>query len=284
MDPKADGYEFSDLVNKTVIESVAFWIVQEHDLSSKSALGSFSVRQNISLLMLSSFLGQAELVSTILNTSTANLDQDYKGVHNAAPLHVAIAGGHFEAVHVLVKAWANVDITTWVLPPLMIAILIGNIEIVEDLIEAGADVNASDVNGKTSLHFATFVGSEIMASMLVDAKANIDPLDNGNLTPLLFGLILIEADDKNISSVKGTGYNEVIILLIDAGADVNIRTPWTGEVPLHYVAETARIDIVAKLLSAGADPNIIDNLVGDTPLTSGYRWGFDLNLDHFTYL
>ena len=60
--------------------------------------------------------------------------------------------------------------------------------------------------------------------------------------------------------------------------------PGTGRVPLHYAAITARIDIVSKLLNAGADPNIIDNLVGDTPLTSGYRWGFDLNLDHFTYL
>ena len=59
---------------------------------------------------------------------------------------------------------------------------------------------------------------------------------------------------------------------------MNIVTPGTGKVPLHYMAITAQTDIVEKLLLAGADPNILDD-DGLTPLTVGYNWGFDMNLN-----
>ena len=42
---------------------------------------------------------------------------------------------------------------------------------------AGADVNASDSEGRTALHFACGYGEMKCAEMLIDAKANADAVD-----------------------------------------------------------------------------------------------------------
>lgn len=60
-------------------------------------------------------------------------------------------------------------------------------------------------------------------------------------------------------------------LLLDAGADPNMRTPGgTLTTPLHHAANHA--DSTARLLSAGADPTIAD-ANGDTPLDLAERDG-----------
>lgn len=55
-------------------------------------------------------------------------------------------------------------------------------------------------------------------------------------------------------------------IMINRGADVNVRD-WSGQSPLMYAVETRiPLDIVARLLAAGADSHIKDNF-GQTPLT-----------------
>ena len=59
------------------------------------------------------------------------------------------------------------------------------------------------------------------------------------------------------------GIPDLVVRLIDAGADINSKCD-DGRSALHMAAKDGRSDIAELLLSRGADPNIAD-ADGDTP-------------------
>jgi ankyrin repeat protein len=61
------------------------------------------------------------------------------------------------------------------------------------------------------------------------------------------------------------GHLEIVIFLVDAGADVNGLSA-KGGAPLHFAAHFGRRDVVEYLLGAGADPDLVDPNTGQTPL------------------
>ena len=70
--------------------------------------------------------------------------------------------------------------------------------------------------------------------------------------------------------------NDVVRLLIDAGADVNAATDVVGWTPLHLAAadpEDEAVGTVETLLAAGADPNARTRVGGWTPLFVASRRG-----------
>lgn len=52
------------------------------------------------------------------------------------------------------------------------------------------------------------------------------------------------------------GHIQIVKQLIARGADVNQKCPKKGNTPLHYAAESNRLEIVETLLRAGADRKI----------------------------
>ena len=66
--------------------------------------------------------------------------------------------------------------------------------------------------------------------------------------------------------VKRNGPNdpEIVQILIDAGANVNVKDAF-GDAPLHIAVEENHINMVQILVDAGADVNVRDKW-GDTPL------------------
>ncbi len=66
------------------------------------------------------------------------------------------------------------------------------------------------------------------------------------------------------------GRVEIVRMLIDAGANVNVQTNY-GKTPLHWAAWNGRVEVVRMLIGAGADVNLKDN-DGWTPLhvAAGY--------------
>ena len=67
---------------------------------------------------------------------------------------------------------------------LMSAIVEQKIELVKHLISLSCNVNASDIQGLTPLHFAAIYDNEAIASLLVEHGANIDAQDDQGNTPL----------------------------------------------------------------------------------------------------
>jgi len=70
------------------------------------------------------------------------------------------------------------------------------------------------------------------------------------------GDIFSAVEDGNISKLQS---------LISAGADVKARTKW-DETPLHIAADRGNVEIAKVLLEHGADINVRNNKRGDTPL------------------
>jgi ankyrin repeat protein len=56
-----------------------------------------------------------------------------------------------------------------------------------------------------------------------------------------------------------SGLVEMCALLIERGADLNIRDSETGCTALHWSVKGGRTDICALLLQHGADPDILEN-------------------------
>jgi ankyrin repeat protein len=165
------------------------------------------------------------------------------------PLHWAADRGRLETARLLLERGAEVDSredrgTT----PLFSAVWRGHLDLVEPLLEAGADVNACASDGETPLHrvpWSRHRGPEI-GSRLLDAGADPNGGESG-FTPLhqaailrsLVGVerLLASGADPNIHSPDGlsvlhvaTAANspEVVMLLVEAGADTTQKHPEVG--------------------------------------------------------
>lgn len=96
-------------------------------------------------------------------------------------------------------------------------------------------------------------GSKIalIKSILRKTPAAVNAMDWLHLTPLQYAAM--------------EGNKAVTELLVQSGADVNIRQDIEGMTALHYAAQLDAPDIAKLLIDHGADVNIKDHY-GDTPL------------------
>ena len=67
---------------------------------------------------------------------------------------------------------------------------------------------------------------------------------------------------------------ELVDLLIQSGADIDVADHEDHKTPLYIAAELGNANIVRYLLGRGADPQISD-LFGDTPRDVAREKGFD---------
>ena len=118
------------------------------------------------------------------------------------------------------------------------------------LIEAKADLNATQVDGMTALHWAVYHDRTEIAQKLLAAGARATAANRYGVTPL---------------SLACTNGSETLVgPLLEAGADANSALHG-GEVVLMTAARTGKTGPVAKLLAQGARVDAADH-TGQTAL------------------
>lgn len=162
----------------------------------------------------------------------------------ASPLHEAVRRGDIGATTALLAAGADVNAlqtSGYRVPPLSIASRNGDEHMARLLTSNGANPNTRDEVGNTPLHAA--------------AGANAAP-------PSMTALLLSAGADPNVRGRKGatalwyaalSGRAEVVQLLVDHGANLNVQEEVGHSSPLDSAASLGHIAVVEVLLNAGAD-------------------------------
>lgn len=109
-----------------------------------------------------------------------------------------------------------------------------------ELIRDGSDIEATDAEGATPLHYAAEWGSVEGVTALLDRGARVDARRLDKATPLIL-------------ACDGT-QPQIADMLLQKGADINARSA-SGNSCLSNAATAGRLDIVRIALSHRADPN-----------------------------
>ena len=115
----------------------------------------------------------------------------------------------------------------------------------------GVDVNATEPDGATALHWAAHDGQADLARILLDAGAEVNATTR-------YGV-------QAVSLAAENGQAAILDELLRRGADPNAALPG-GETVLMTAARSGSVDAVRLLLVNGADPDVREPLRGQTPL------------------
>lgn len=146
------------------------------------------------------------------------------------------------------KAWLLTFLTAmllsagplWSRTSLMKAVIENDVTDIEKILsKSDPEVNESDDNGLTALHYAAFYGRMDAAKKLVEKGAAVDAQDRFGFTPLHLSILSIYAEMElqpdQLQIVRETK-NEITEFLISSGA--NVRTAsGNGVTPVHLALQ-----------------------------------------------
>lgn len=135
--------------------------------------------------------------------------------------------------------------------PLIAAARDGNRSTALALLGERADVNATEPDGTTALHYAVHNDDLEFAKRLLAAGAKADAANDYGSTPL--------------SEAAIVGNAKMLAALLDAGVDVDAKNA-DGQTALMVVARGGQLDAVELLLARGADVNAREQRKGQTAL------------------
>jgi hypothetical protein len=161
-----------------------------------------------------------------------------------SPLLLATRHNAIEAARALVDAGADVNaMDANHDSPFLCAATEGHLDILRMTLNSGADLDSVDANGGIALNPAAHNGHVATVHELLKTKINLNHVNNAGWTALLEAII--EGDG-------GTANIEIVRLLIEAGADVNIVDE-DGVTALTHARDNGHAEIVEMLRAAGAN-------------------------------
>ncbi len=119
------------------------------------------------------------------------------------------------------------------------------------LLQKKADVNATQVDGSTALHWAVYHDNLQAADVLIAAGANVKAVTREGVTPL--------------AMATQFGSLPMVERLLKAGADANERGP-NGETMVMFAARNGNPRLVELFAAAGVDVNAAEKLRQTTAL------------------
>ncbi|KAF3808983.1 hypothetical protein GCG54_00011175 [Colletotrichum gloeosporioides] len=173
--------------------------------------------------------------------------------------------------------------------------------IIDNLLRESADVNCQGRDGKTPLHYASMEGNDSIASVLIEAGANLDVTDTLGNTPLLWavrnGGLAITQNLWVISNKRlRDNYGRTALHLAALSGAVNVpewlitkdeadKEAWDRAKyrPLHWAAQNGHEEIADLLINKGVVKDAKSS-TGYTPLhcatVNGYTRIIALLLKH----
>ena len=113
-------------------------------------------------------------------------------------------------------------------------------EALRTLLQQGASVNATEADGTTALHWASYRDDLESADVLLRAGAKVNTANDLGVTPLW------------TASLNGSA--AMVRRLLQAGANPNLAL-LAGETPVMVASRSGNPDVVEQLLAKGANPN-----------------------------
>lgn len=179
-------------------------------------------------------------VQTLVKNGVNINTQDVRG---RTALLVAVEKHDVESAKVLLDAGADVNIQDQKQDsPLLLAGAEGMVDIMKLMLKAKPDFTLYNRFGGTSLVPAAERGHVKMVKLLVNTKVDIDHVNHLGWTALLEAIVLSDG---------GARHQQIVQILVDAGANVNIADK-EGVTPLQHARQKGFQEIVKILELAGA--------------------------------
>jgi ankyrin repeat protein len=172
--------------------------------------------------------------------------------------------------------------------PLIQAAKVGDLVAVRALLRRRVDVNATEVDGTTALHYAVVSGSTDLVEVLLKAGANARAVNRYGMTPMIMAAsqasprvlesLLAAGADANTTGPGGetalmlvarNGNPEAIRILVARGANVNAREPGKQQTALMWAAAANNVAAIRALVEAGADLRLRSKELNDRIVRGG---------------
>lgn len=269
-------------------------------LLAKGAEVSSREGQLGSALGAAAFHGHANVVECLLkHGADPNLaDSEFGNV-----LQVAALGGSIEAVKQLLDAGAVVNALGGAYNTALVAATSKeHHDVVALLIKNGADTSIGSHEHGSSLYQAALVGDTSTVMTLLGAGADINELQDSDGTALyaaslrgsvpLVELLLRKGADVNkggrgefgypVSVAAAGGHAQVVRILTEAGAEVNVLGGHRGVTALEAAVESRDMATFLAVLETGADPNREGMAQLNAVASTRYGgWDYCLRLEHW---
>lgn len=245
------AHEGSANVAKLLLTNGSDPLISDHQGQTPLTLASRQGHVNVLSLLLE--------WAKIQHPETAGQMMEHVDNEGWTALRSAAWGGHSEAVRLLLDAGADVDgCDSEGRTALRAAAWGGHEEIVLTLLDYGAQVDKADSKGRTPLIAAAYMGHHEAVEILLNHNAQVDLADGDGRTALSVAALCVSA------AAGSKGFGEVASLLLEHGANPGHRDH-DGMTPLLLAAYEGHEDVVELLLEAGADVDETAGPDGNVP-------------------